>query len=301
MKKAFKLKVAIFFGYNGTKYHGLQKVISSNLPTVEGSLEKALFDVGLIPEHNFGTLQKSGWGRGSRTDKGVHASLNTVKCKIVVSDRFTFKNDGEAETTNEEQANVDKKAFKKLIDYQRMVNEINAIIDPEIQVFGIKLVTKNFDVKNSARSRKYEYILPAKLLSCKATEGLSKEALLEKVNEIISKFKGCRNYHNYTKKGDPNAKSMDRFILDIKAEYFKPEYLEPAPKEDYIIIYLHGQSFLYHQIRKMVGSLLQLLQLDLGDNFLDATFQKTPTKIWLAPSQGLLLDRVNSLDFLRLL
>jgi tRNA pseudouridine38-40 synthase len=298
MKKAFKLKVAILFGYNGTKFHGLQKVAASHLPTVEGALEKALFDVGLIPEHNFGTLQKSGWGRGSRTDKGVHASVNTVKCKIVVSDRFTAKNEADAETTTEEQAQVDKKAFKKMIDYQRMVTEINAIIDPEIQVFGIKLVTKNFDVKNSARSRKYEYILPAKLLSCKSTEGLSKDDLLEKVNTTIGKFKGCRNYHNFTKKGDPNSKSMDRFILDIKAEYFKPEYLEPAPKEDYIIIYLHGQSFLYHQIRKMIGSLLQLLQLDLGDAFLDTTFQKTPSKIWLAPSQGLLLDRVSLIDLL---
>lgn len=44
---------------------------------MEGVLEKAVFQAGLIAESNFGTLSKIKWSRNSRTDKGVH-SLSTV-------------------------------------------------------------------------------------------------------------------------------------------------------------------------------------------------------------------------------
>jgi tRNA pseudouridine38-40 synthase len=287
-KTSFKLKVAILFGYNGSGFHGLLKVKDPLIPTVEGALEKALFEVGLITDQNYGNLQKSGWGRGSRTDKGVHASVNVVKCKMVVDEKFTFQNN----KVSEDDSNLDKKAFKKIINYEHIIKEINSTVDPRIQTFAIKLVTKNFDVKNSARSRKYEYILPAKLLACKATEGLNKDELLEKLNIMLSKFKGCKSYHNFTKKGDPKSRSNDRFIIDINAEYFKPVYLAEELRDDYIIVYLHGQSFIYHQIRKMIGSVLQTLQLGLTEDFIDNAFKNEPVNIWLAPGQGLLLNRV---------
>lgn len=66
-----KIWVAIIFGYNGRAYHGSQK--ATGVPTVEGDLERALFDAGFISPLNFGNLNKIGWCRGSRTDKGVHA------------------------------------------------------------------------------------------------------------------------------------------------------------------------------------------------------------------------------------
>lgn len=49
-KAAYKLNVALLFGYNGEKFHGLQKMIQEGINTVEGELERALYKTGLITE-----------------------------------------------------------------------------------------------------------------------------------------------------------------------------------------------------------------------------------------------------------
>ena len=78
--KRYKLKCAIFFGYNGRSFHGLQKAVG--VRTIEEALEKAFFDANFIPMHNFGDIKKLSWSRATRTDKGVHASINVVKCNL---------------------------------------------------------------------------------------------------------------------------------------------------------------------------------------------------------------------------
>jgi len=50
---------------------------------VEDVLQAALDAAGCILPSNFGNLQKIGWSRSSRTDKGVHALAN-VKNQIAV-------------------------------------------------------------------------------------------------------------------------------------------------------------------------------------------------------------------------
>ena len=68
---------------------------------------------------------------------------------------------------------------------------------------------------------------------------------------------------------------------------------KPATNQ-YVRFKLHGQSFIYHQIRKMIGSMVQMFQEDQDASFLDNSFTFNKTPIWLAPSNGLLLDRVTS-------
>jgi tRNA pseudouridine(38-40) synthase len=82
-----KRRVALVIGYVGTQYYGLQK--SEGAPdgtpaveTIESTLERALFEAGYVKESNFGDLDKIGWARCSRTDKGVHAARNVVSAKL---------------------------------------------------------------------------------------------------------------------------------------------------------------------------------------------------------------------------
>ena len=86
MKKLHKVKLAVFFGYSGKGYHGMQKVVG--IPTIEGVLEEAFYKAGMISENNYGNLKKLGWSRGSRTDKGVHASFNSIALKLMLSSKF---------------------------------------------------------------------------------------------------------------------------------------------------------------------------------------------------------------------
>lgn len=64
-------------------------------------------------------------------------------------------------------------------------------------------------------------------------------------------------------------------------------------EKEYLKIILLGQSFIYNQIRKMVGMIVQMIQEDLEDWYLENSFCGNKMGVWLAPSQGLLLDRLN--------
>lgn len=82
-----KRRVAMVVGYVGSRYYGLQKAEGTPdgapaVETIEAALERALFEAGYIKESNFGDLDKIGWARCSRTDKGVHAARNVVSAKI---------------------------------------------------------------------------------------------------------------------------------------------------------------------------------------------------------------------------
>lgn len=282
-KDFFKIKVAVIFGYNGKDFYGSQKIPDNTHQTAEGELEKALYTCKMISDLNYNNLQKVSWGRGSRTDRGVHACANMINCKICLDEKFVksgFENI------------AGKSDFKKSIEWSKVINEINGNLNSKMRVFGLRLVTKGFDVRKSARSRKYEYLIPLNVFRRKKEENLESEKILEEVNKIAGKFKGSHNFHNFTKKVKPNEKQSQRFILDIRVEIFKPEFLEEELKEEWLIFYLHGQSFLYHQIRKMIGSVAQSIHGVKEDNFIEMSFGKEKVDLWLAPSEGLLLERV---------
>ena len=55
---------------------------------------------------------------------------------------------------------------------------------------------------------------------------------------------------------------------------------------------IEGVSFLYHMIRKMVGSLIQIYSQKREDNFHKKLFERSRLHIWLAPAEGLFLDDI---------
>lgn len=97
--KLAKRKVALFVAYVGSSFRGcckssavlpqskggtnpsscaagLQLQITQPGGTVEDVLQEAIYKMGGILPSNHGNLQKIGWSRSSRTDKGVHALAN---------------------------------------------------------------------------------------------------------------------------------------------------------------------------------------------------------------------------------
>jgi len=86
MKKKSKRKCGLVIGYVGTAYRGLQinRELSGGPKTIEEVLEEALYKAGCISEANYGNLDKISWNRSSRTDKGVHAARVVVGGKLEV-------------------------------------------------------------------------------------------------------------------------------------------------------------------------------------------------------------------------
>lgn len=85
------------------------------------------------------------------------------------------------------------------------------------------------------------------------------------VNKLfIETFEGTKKYHNYTKDMDPEKEAAKRYMLELKASdymYVNTKTLEVTEHSDkdaleFVHFYLRGQSFLYNQIRKMIGSMI---------------------------------------------
>ena len=57
--------------------------------TIEGTLENAIVKAGGISAANAGNLQKVGWGRCARTDKGVHAAAQMFVLLSIIELVFT--------------------------------------------------------------------------------------------------------------------------------------------------------------------------------------------------------------------
>ena len=87
----------------------------------------------------------------------------------------------------------------------------------------------------------------------------------QKVHSLFKDtFSGTKKYHNYTKDVKPDQQAANRFMLELSAnEYmyvnqdsFKVTSSEDPRAIEFVKFYLKGQSFLYNQIRKMVGSII---------------------------------------------
>eukprot|EP00271_Cylindrocystis_brebissonii_P006772 TRINITY_DN1956_c0_g5_i1.p1 TRINITY_DN1956_c0_g5~~TRINITY_DN1956_c0_g5_i1.p1 ORF type:complete len:710 (+),score=141.78 TRINITY_DN1956_c0_g5_i1:185-2314(+) len=126
-KRYKKRKIAMFCGYNGAKYQGMQR--NPGAITIEGELERALFKAGAIQDTNFGDPRKVDWNRAARTDKGVSAL-----CQVVSARMF--------------------------IDPPGFVERVNKELPPAIRLFGFVRVTNGFHAKNQCERRRYEYVLP---------------------------------------------------------------------------------------------------------------------------------------------
>lgn len=61
---------------------------------------------------------------------------------------------------------------------------------------------------------------------------------------------------------------------------------------EFVRFYLKGQSFLFNQIRKMVGSMIQVFHGGLGPSFIENSHKENSLAVALSPGDGLLLELV---------
>ena len=120
---------------------------------------------------------------------------------------------------------------------------------PQFSIHCVKEVDKTkFLMRQNVKSRYYCYLCPINLFH---KESKDTNYLLEKINRLCAYFVGTRNYHNYStgvKAKDPSAK---RFLISMSCKLHEEN-------QEWVRFEIHGQSFIYHQIRKMVGSIVQM-------------------------------------------
>jgi tRNA pseudouridine38-40 synthase len=109
----------------------------------------------------------------------------------------------------------------------------------------------------------------------------------DRVQEALDCYLGTRNFHNYTIQksfSDPSAK---RVIRSFK--------VGPEPviinDTEWLSLKVHGQSFMMHQIRKMIAMAALVVRCGSPKKIIAESFGSPNISIPKAPGLGLLLER----------
>ncbi len=196
----------------------------------------------------------------SRTDAGVHARAQ------VVSFRTTSQHPPET--------------FMKGLNYY---------LPDDIAVKNAYRVRNDFDVRRQAVSREYDYLIlnsqtrsPLRDRFCYLVPGELDEAAM---NEAAGLLLGTHDFASFVNNKEAALKSTVRNMYRA----------EVRREDDLVIVNIVANSFLMHQVRNTVGSLLRLGRGKISrEEFRDILEVKEPGKAWpTAPARGLSLIRVN--------
>ncbi|KAM7051708.1 pseudouridylate synthase 1 homolog isoform 1-T1 [Molossus nigricans] len=261
-RKLPKRKIVLLLAYSGKGYHGMQRNVgSSQFKTIEDDLVSALVQSGCIPENHGEDMRKMSFQRCARTDKGVSAAGQVVSLKVWLIDDILEK--------------------------------INSHLPSHIRILGLKRVTGGFNSKNRCDARTYVYMLPTFAFAHKDHDvqdesyRLSADTL-QRVNQLLACYKGTHNFHNFTSQKGPREPSAQRYILDMFCE-------EPFERDgmEFAVIKVKGQSFMTHQIRKMVGLVVAIVKGYAPGDLLERSWGEAKVDVPKAPGLGLVLERVH--------
>lgn len=262
-KRYPKKKVVLLMAYSGKGYYGMQRNSgTSQFRTIEDELVTALVKSGCIPENHGDDMKKMSFQRCARTDKGVSAAGQVVSLKV------------------------------RLID--DIIEKINEHLPAQIRVLGLKRVTQGFNSKNNCDARTYSYMLPTVAFSQKDydTKNIAAFRLeaetLQKVNRLFSLYKGTHNFHNFTSQKAPSDPSARRYITEMSCG-------EPFICSDceFAVITVRGQSFMLHQIRKMIGLVIAVIKGYAKEDVMERSWGQEKVDVPKAPGLGLVLERVH--------
>lgn len=261
-----KRKVAMLIAYDGATYHGLQR--NTGVETISDVLESSLHRAGAISDENVGFLEKIKWQAAARTDRGVSAAGNLISAKLL------FRKDEQEAGDAFEQTSA----------------RINAQLPGHVRLLGIKYVTSSFSAKACCEERWYEYMLPL--------SALRGEKSLGHFQNTLKHFEGSHCFHNYTIGLDhtipPRPQAMryiTRATCDLEPVHLNMSSRNDTLQSDWVRIRVRGQSFMLHQIRKMISMAVLVHNSEVTEDAIKRSFHReVMINVAPIPAVGLFLD-----------
>ena len=267
-KRIPKRKVAMLLAYNGTGYYGMQ--VNPGMKTIEQDLMVALHKAGAVSEDNKMNPQKISFQRTARTDKGVHAGGQVVSMKLML--------------------------------VPDLIKRVNENLCEQIRCFGVKRTLGKFNCKNACDARTYEYVTPTYAFADPNETDKNYRISPEKVamlRKVLGKYKGTHNFHNYTSGKTFKDMASNRYIMNfscsdpymINVETQSEGGQKNMTPLEVIVLKVKGQSFVLHQIRKMVGVAMAIVRGEANFAQMEESFKEKKIDLPKAPGLGLVLSR----------
>jgi tRNA pseudouridine38-40 synthase len=158
--------------------------------------------------------------------------------------------------------------------------------DSTVRVWAAISLGSQFNAQRLAESRRYHYLLPLSIIGAPSFEFVR--------DEVMPRFVGAHNFHNYTKRVSATNPSATRTIHEFSLS--DPFDVHRRP---FVLFSIRGNSFMLNQIRKMIGTVIAIANGRFAFESLDATFGEAAYRLPLFPGEGLFLDQVEYPGFLR--
>ncbi len=236
--------------YDGTHFAGWQKQPGKR--TVQGVLESAMSRIAGQPVRVQGA---------SRTDAGVHALGQVCSCRW-------------------------PGPFPA-----RLRRALSRMLGPEIRVTELTETTPDFNARFSARAKRYAYSLDlgreADPLSARYAWHVPYRVELERVRALLPLVEGAHDFAGFQSAGSP-AESTVRTIFSARLE--SGGLIQARDAEFLWRIELYGDAFLYHMVRNITGTLIEVARGRFPPAFFEACLKRRgPFQGYCAPAHGLTL------------
>lgn len=196
-----------------------------------------------------------------------------------VVEKALYLSDGKRPDDNEEEAEKEKpepQQEPEITDAAQPTHDPNSNPEP-------------LDEAAEARRRQiYDTVKAVKAAYLKAKRSYRIPAVrLQRIQAALDQYIGTKNFFNYTiqkMNTDPSAK-----------RYIKSFQLNPTPilinNTEWLSLKVHGQSFMMHQIRKMVAMAALVVRCGCDPQRIHDSYGSTKIAIPKVPGLGLLLER----------
>lgn len=255
-------RFSLLLSYSGKNYLGMQR--NPGTKTIEECLLGALKGTGMITEEQYIRPQLMYFQRAARTDKSVSAIKQIVSLKIAES--ITSRMD-----------------------------DINKLLPEDIRLMGCKRVTQSFDAKNYCDARTYSYLMPSFAL-CPLSE-ITKESyrvsdeVISLFNSTLQGYVGTHIFHNFTSGKTFKDDSSARVIKYMSCS--EPFFPCNQKQLEFVVVRVKGQSFMMHQIRKMIGLAIAVVKGFATEDHIKRSMEEPYMDIPKAPGLGLMLEEVH--------
>jgi tRNA pseudouridine38-40 synthase len=204
--------------YDGTAYCGWQRQVDPT-PTVQRAVELA---AGFIVSHPVSVLGSS------RTDTGVHAL-------------------GQVAAMNVETA----------LDVERLRRAINSRLPEDIMIRKLEEVPEGFDVRTAVRKR-YRYLIWADkdrpIFYRQYVYHFYRPVDLGRMQEACAAFVGTHDFEAFKGQAD----ERDNTVRTVFSCGIRRSRGHAGGRAPLLIFAVEGSGFLYHMVRTMVGTVLQV-------------------------------------------
>ena len=226
-----------------------------------------------------------GWQRQATTDNTIQFVLEYSIGKMV-GYRVEVDGSGRTDAGVHARGQVASVKLSKLYDVDEMREALNRYLPEDIRIVDVELVKNGFHARKSAKGKKYEYYVDCRekpdVFSRRYCYHYPEKLDIEARRGAVPDLVGVKNFITFT--DDSDCKDPVRKIMNIKI----------VSNGEKVRITYYGTGFLYHMVRILTGTLLEIGTGKREASMLPVVIAAEDRSLagFLAPARGLFLRKV---------